>query len=83
MSLPDELQKLPMRARSVLRFLADYDGPATVEAIRAATDLGERGAGKAIRQLVTSGYIEMPDKGQYRLTEQGRRELKGKGEADG
>ncbi len=72
MSLPDELQKLPMRARSVLRSLADYDGPATVEAIRAATDLGERGAGKAIRQLVTSGYIEMPDKGQYRLTEQGR-----------
>ena len=71
MSLPDELQKLPMRARAVIQFLATHDGPASVEVIRAATGLGERGAGKAIRQLVTGGYIEMPDKGVYILTGRG------------
>jgi hypothetical protein len=72
MSLANELQKLPMRARAVLLFLATQDKPATTEAIRAGTGLGERGAGKAIRQLVTGSYIHMPEQGQYVLTEMGR-----------
>jgi len=72
MSLPDELQKLPMRAHAVIRFLASHNGPAAVEVIRAGTGLGERGAGKAIRQLVTGGYIQMPEEGQYALTDRGR-----------
>jgi hypothetical protein len=61
-----------MRAHAVIRFLASHDRPAAVDDIRAGTGLGERGAGKAIRQLVTGAYIQMPEEGQYALTDRGR-----------
>jgi hypothetical protein len=71
MSLPFELQRLLPQALDVLRYLGTGEGGATTEQIMAGTGLSERTSGKAIRNLVTRYYLEMPEQGYYLLTEVG------------
>jgi predicted transcriptional regulator len=71
MSLPFELQRLLPQALDVLRYLGTGEGGATTEQIMQGTGLSERTSGKAIRNLVTRYYLEMPEQGYYLLTERG------------
>jgi hypothetical protein len=71
MSLPFELQRLLPQALDVLRYLGTGEGGATTEQIMHGTGLSERTSGKAIRNLVTRYYLEMPEQGYYLLTETG------------
>jgi hypothetical protein len=71
MSLPFELQRLLPQALDVLRYLGTGDGGATTEQIMQGTGLSERTSLKAIRNLVTRYFLEMPEQGHYRLTEIG------------
>jgi predicted transcriptional regulator len=74
MDLPSHLRALPPSAIDVMRYLNKLDlRKAGVEDICEEVGLSERGFGKAIRSLVTKGYVIMDDNQIYRLTDQGGR----------
>jgi DNA-binding MarR family transcriptional regulator len=75
MELPYHLQTLaPLSgALDILRFLGDLDAPsADADEICDALSLTDRTFGKAIRRLVTKGYVQMDGELIYRLSNQGR-----------
>ncbi len=74
MELPYHLQTLePLTgALDILRFLGSIDAPnADADEICDALDLSERTFGKAIRRLVTKGYVTTDGELIYRLTSNG------------
>jgi predicted transcriptional regulator len=72
MDLPSHLRALPPSAVDVIRYLNKLDMKmAGVEDICEEVGLSERGFGKAIRSLVTKGYVVMDGDQIYRLTDQG------------
>lgn len=72
MDLPSHLRALPPSAVEVITYLNKHDmHMAGVDDICDAVGLSERGFGKAIRSLVTKGYVVMDGDQIYRLTDQG------------
>lgn len=72
--LPFHLKTLePLNgALDILRYLAQVDAPtADADEICDYLDLSDRSFSKAIRRLVTKGYVQMDGHQSYRLTEQG------------
>lgn len=75
MELPFKLKTLePLAgALDILRFLGEIDAPtADADEICDALDMSSIRFGKAIRRLVTQGYVQMDGMSTYRLTENGR-----------
>lgn len=75
MELPFHLQTLePLPgALDIIRFLGALDEPhADVEAICETLDMSDRRFNKAIRRLVTKGYVQMVGDMTYTLTRDGR-----------
>jgi hypothetical protein len=74
MEMPFHLRTLPPEALDIIRF---YSGSGTnvasVDDICEGTGLSDRGFGKAIRRLVTKGYVIMDGDHRYRLSDQGAR----------
>ena len=63
---------MPPSAIEVLRYLSKLDmGMAGIDDICQEVGLSERGFGKAIRSLVTKGYVVMDGDQVYRLTDNG------------
>ncbi len=74
MELPYHLKALPPEALDVLRYFSKISGIAAhADDITAGADLSDRGFGKAIRRLVTKGYLTMGGEQYYRLSDSGRR----------
>ena len=76
MELPYHLKTLePLTgALDILRFLRnEADMLAPVDTLLDSLELSERAFGKAIRRLVTQGYVQMDAEAVYRLTDNGRR----------
>ena len=76
MELSYQLQTLePLKgALDIVRFFGKLDQPtANADEICTELDLTERSFGKAIRRLVTKGFVQMDGNQVYRLTEQGQR----------
>jgi predicted transcriptional regulator len=76
MELPYHLKTLePLTgALDILRFLRNEpDMLAPVDTLLDSLELSERAFGKAIRRLVTQGYVQMDAEAVYRLTDNGRR----------
>lgn len=76
MELPYHLKTLePLTgALDAVRFLRNEpDMLATVDTLLEKLELSERAFGKAIRRLVTQGYVQMDAEAVYRLTDAGRR----------
>lgn len=72
MELPFHLRALPPEALDVLRFFSQLDEPvAHADYIIDEIGMSERVFGKAIRRLVTKGYVQMAGDQVYRLTDQG------------
>ena len=72
MTLPSPLNTLLPNALDVLRYYqTSGDSTATIDDICQDVGLSERGFGKAIRSLVTRGYVIMDGNQIYRLTEKG------------
>lgn len=72
MELPFHLRALPPEALDVLRFFGSLDEPvAHAVYIMDGAGLSERIFGKAVRRLVTKGYLQMDGDQVYRLTELG------------
>ncbi|MBZ0298471.1 MAG: hypothetical protein K8J31_01970 [Anaerolineae bacterium] len=72
MDLPSHLRALPPSAVEVVVYLSKHDmHMAGVDDICEEVGLSERGFGKAIRSLVTKGYVVMDGDQIYRLTDQG------------
>jgi DNA-binding MarR family transcriptional regulator len=60
-------------ALDIIRYLDSLDDPvAGIDDILAQLDLSERAFSKAIRRLVTKGYVQMDGNQVYRLTESGQ-----------
>lgn len=75
MEMPYHLKTLePLAgALDILRYFGEIsDETADMDEICDALDLSDRRFNKAIRRLVTKGYVQMDGAGVYRLTEQGR-----------
>ncbi len=74
MELPYHLKTLePLpSALDILRFLGERGTPADVDEICDGLDITERRFSKAIRRLVTKGYVQMDGDMIYRLSPQGR-----------
>lgn len=74
MDMPFHLRTLPPEALEIIRY---YSGAGThvahADAIQRGTDLSDRGFGKAIRRLVTKGYLTLDGEQRYRLTDSGQR----------
>lgn len=72
MSLPYELTTIPPQALEVLRFLgrANVD-TADADELTAGANLSEKGFSKAIKRLVTKGYLTMGEARTYHLTPKG------------
>lgn len=74
MEMPYYLKTLPGEALDIIRFYGALDNPQAFAAdIMSGTGLSDRGFGKAIRRLVTKGFVVMDGDQQYRLTERGSR----------
>lgn len=74
MDLPFYLRILPSEALEVLAYYRRRNNNlAYADAMMTATGLSERGFGKAIRRLVTKGYLVLDGDQRYRLTEHGQR----------
>lgn len=74
MELPYHLKTLePLAgALDILRYMGETEAPtADVDEICEALDISDRTFGKAIRRLVTKGYVTMEGEYTYRLTTQG------------
>ncbi|MFW5708993.1 MAG: hypothetical protein ACOCX5_02110 [Chloroflexota bacterium] len=75
MELPFHLKTLePLKgALDILRFFDQTDGnTADAEVIMQTLDLSERAFGRAIRRLITKGYVQADGDMIYRLTDQGQ-----------
>ncbi len=71
--LPYHLKALPPEALDVLRYYGTSNQQvAHATAISDAAGLSERTFGKAIRRLVTKGYVRMDGDQAYRLTDDGQ-----------
>ncbi len=74
MEMPLNLQSLPPEALDVLRFFgATGQTSAHADEITDRADLSDRAFGKAIRRLVTKGYLIMDGDQVYRMSDSGRR----------
>lgn len=74
MELAFHLRALPPDALDIIRFMGTLDDPlAHADVIAEEVGLSDRSLGKAIRRLVTKGYLQMGVDQMYRLTEMGRR----------
>ncbi|HYO87629.1 MAG TPA: hypothetical protein VER79_03220 [Candidatus Limnocylindrales bacterium] len=74
MEIPLNLQSLPPEGLDVLRFFgATGQTSAHADEITERADLSDRAFGKAIRRLVTKGYLIMDGDQVYRLSDSGRR----------
>jgi DNA-binding MarR family transcriptional regulator len=76
MELSFQLQTLePLTgALDIIRYLGSIEAiSADADEIGEALDLSERTFSKAIKRLVTKGYVQMDNNRSYRLTEQGNR----------
>ena len=74
MELPFYLRILPPEALEVLAYYRRLgNNLALADALMASTGLSDRGFGKAIRRLVTKGYLVLDGEQRYRLTEHGQR----------
>jgi DNA-binding MarR family transcriptional regulator len=85
MELPFHLKTLePLPgALDIIRFFGTIDSPtADADEICENLDLSERRFSKAIRRLVTKGYVLMDGDMVYRLTEQGQRAVEELGDYD-
>jgi hypothetical protein len=72
--MPLNLQSLPPEALDVLRFFgATGQTSAHADDITERADLSDRAFGKAIRRLVTKGYLIMDGDQIYRLSDAGKR----------
>ena len=72
MELPFHLRALPPEALDVLRFFNRLDEPvAHADYIIDEIGMSDRVFGKAIRRLVTKGYVQMAGDQVYRLTDYG------------
>src|SRR5690606_2298620 len=61
-------------ALDIIRYFGTHEGlTADADKIQASLDLSDRSFGKAIKRLVTKGYIQMDGNRIYRLSEQGQR----------
>jgi hypothetical protein len=77
MEMPFHLKTLPPEALDILRYFGQQNNlVAHANDIMAATDLGERRFGVALRRLVTKGYLNMDGYQTYRLSDNGRRSVK-------
>jgi predicted transcriptional regulator len=73
MDLPFHLRALPPEALDVLRYFGkSQEQVAHAEVISDQVGLSERTFGKAIRRLVTKGYVQMDGDQAYRLTDDGQ-----------
>ena len=72
MELPPELTRIPLSALDVLRYMG-RSGVTQGDALALAegTGMSERGIGKAIRGLITKGYLTADDSYVYSLTDKG------------
>lgn len=76
MELSYQLQTLePLTgALDIIRYFGAHEGlTADADEIQESVGLSDRSFGKAIKRLVTKGYIQMDGNRIYRLTEQGQR----------
>lgn len=74
MEMPLNLQTLPPEALDVLRFFgATGQTSAHADEITERADLSDRAFGKAIRRLVTKGYLIMDGDQIYRISDSGKR----------
>lgn len=72
MELPVELTRLPFESLELLRYMGRHEiEAADAEALAEGTSKSERGIRKAIRGLVTAGYLNMDSDYVYFLTEKG------------
>jgi predicted transcriptional regulator len=72
MSLPYELTTLPPQALDVLRFMGKNDlDLADSDTLMSGAGLSEKGFSKAIKRLVTKGYLTMGDDRAYHLSPKG------------
>lgn len=84
MELPFYLKTLPPEALEIIRYYKRLGNTvAFTDAIIQSTGLSERGFGKAIRRLVTKGYLVLDGDQQYRLTELGQLAVSELPESDG
>lgn len=83
MDMPYHLKTLPPEALDILRYYGTItSNVAHADLICEGTGLSDRGFGKAIRRLVTKGYVVMDGGLQYRLTEAGNRAVEELGESE-
>lgn len=76
MELPYHLKALPPEALDILRYYGTIEShSAHADTIVEGAGLTDRGFGRAIRRLVTRGYLAMDGDQIYRLTEHGKRTL--------
>jgi hypothetical protein len=83
MEMPYYLKTLPPEALEIIRFYSGLgDQLAYTDDIMAKTGLSDRGFGKAIRRLVTKGFLVMDGEQRYRLSERGARAVEELAAAD-
>lgn len=75
--LPPELMRLPLNALDVLRFIGQSGlEQAEADVLAEGSGMSSRAIGKAIRGLVTQGYLNMDESYVYHLTDKGRKSIK-------
>lgn len=76
MELPPELTRIPFASLDVLRYMGQSGiSSGDADSLAAGTGMSERGMGKAIRGLVTKGYLDMDNNYVYYLTEKGSKAI--------
>jgi hypothetical protein len=76
MELPPELMRIPSSSLDVLRYMGRASVSASsAEGLAQGTGMSERGIGKAIRGLVTQGYLTMDASYVYFLTDKGSKAI--------
>jgi predicted transcriptional regulator len=72
MELPPELTRLPPQSLDVFRYMGQTGvTQGDTDSLAAGTGMSDRGIKRAIRGLVTAGYLNMDDTYVYYLTEKG------------
>jgi predicted transcriptional regulator len=75
--LPPELMRLPLNALDVFRFIGQSGlEQAEAEVLAEGSGMSQRAIGKAIRGLVTQGYLNMDEGYVYHVTDKGRKAVK-------
>ena len=76
MELPPELTRIPLSALDVLRYMGSAGvTQGDADSLASGTGMSERGMGKAIRGLVTKGYLTMDSSYIYHLTNKGEKAI--------